>query len=83
MLDSLFSYSLLSSFATDSAKHVFHEKTDVIAIFLYLNMEVSSMIVEVIRTNFRLLLFFLQENFTCIKSIKSKKKHKKHTQANK
>ena len=31
----------------------------------------SIMIVEVVRTNFRLLLFFLQENFTSIKSIKS------------
>ena len=32
------------------------------------------MIVEVIGTNFRLLLYFLQENFI---SIKSKKNHKK------
>ena len=31
----------------------------------------SSMIVEVIGTNFRLLFFFLQENFTRIKSIKN------------
>ena len=30
----------------------------------------SIMIVEVVRTNFRLLLFFLQGNFTSIKSIK-------------
>ena len=33
----------------------------------------SSMIIEVIRTNFRLFKFFLRENFTSIKSIKSKK----------
>ena len=41
------------------------------------------MIVEVIEANFKLLLFFLQENFRSIKSIKSLKKHKKHIQANK
>ena len=45
--------------------------------------DLSSMTVEVIGTNFRLLLFFLQEKFTLIKSIKSNKKHKKHIQANK
>ena len=33
----------------------------------------SSMVVEVIRTNFRLFKIFLRENFTSIKSIKSKK----------
>ena len=43
----------------------------------------SSMTVEVIGTNFRLLLIFLPENFTSIKSIKSWKKHKKHIQVNK
>ena len=36
-------------------------------------LHMSSIIVEVIRTNFKLLFFFSQENFTNIKSIKSKK----------
>ena len=37
----------------------------------------SSIIVEVIKTNFRLLCFFLRENFTSIKSIKTETSEQK------